>query len=208
MKILGIIVEKEGIGEKIYDLENVFEDFVRVVVDEKNDEATVLNKAIKEAKDDYTHIVILPQDFSLNENYLSLIKEYCKDEKTVYLPLVELQDLEGNFKGVINSSFWWANFCIEQGKLDDSTALKQVDTTLYSGLIPLSVAKKYKFKKDLRIYYHFEFLNKITSSKVAVVGVPKILSTISYDYTLEGISKEEKIELFEAARKEYSKSNI
>jgi|ERR1035437_828774 hypothetical protein len=182
-----------------------FVNFITVALEKTDDEAVVLNKVIKETSDEYSHIVILPTEYVLYNNYLDIIKEYYKDEKTIYCPLVELKDSEGNFKGVINSSIWWPSFTQQPGILDIEAAIKQVDTTLYGSLIPLSLLKKYKFKKDLNIYYQFEFLNKISSTNNKIQGVPKILLSVVFDYMVESCSKEKKAEMFENARKEYLK---
>ncbi len=206
MKILAIIIGNQTEKQPYQILEDVKIDSLFVKIDDKLDEASMLNKVIKDIDSSYTHIVVLPEKFTLYKTYSSLVEEYYTDDKAVYLPLINLQDGDGNFKGIINSSIWWPSLTVEPGVLDSQSAYSQVDTTLYGGIIPVSIIKKYKFKKDLNIYYHFEFLNNILSKKVKVVGIPKILTTIVFDYTLESIPKEKKIEMFEAAREDYKPS--
>jgi hypothetical protein len=206
MKILALIIKKEKDTQEKHIIEDSNINSLVVSIPKGGCEATVLNKTIKDLKkEDCSHIVLLPNEAIVYDSYSLIAKEYLEDNKTIYLPLATLVDEEGNFKGIINSSAWWPRLTENPGDLDEKSALNQVDTTLYGGLIPLEIAKKHKFKKGLEIYYHFEFINKVISKSVKVKGIPKLLTKITYDYSLKNISREKKIEMFEAARKEYIK---
>jgi len=203
MKILALIINGETTPSDIPEI-----DFQIVKTIDKQDEATIINKIIKEIDSQYTHIIILPNNNYLYDNYLSIIQEYYDNDQSLYLPLISLSDNSNVFKGILNSSIWWPSLVQDPGVLDKQGALMQLDTTIYGGLIPIKILQKYNFKKDLNIFYQFEFLNKILSKKVNVIGVPKILASVSFDYSLEKIDKEEKIKLFENARKDYQPKEV
>jgi len=204
MKTLALIIKKEKDKLENHVIEDNNIESLIVTIPKGECEATVLNKTIKSLKkEDYSHIILLPNEAIIYDSYCSITKEYLENDKTIYLPLSTLVDEKSNFKGIVNSSIWWPSLTENPGILDKRSALNQVDTTLYGGLIPLEIAKKYKFKKGLDIYYHFEFINKVISKKVTIKGIPKLLTKVTYDYSLKNVTKEKKIEMFEAARKEY-----
>jgi len=145
-------------------------------------------------------VCVVPSHSIFTQSYIDIIEEYIIDKDSIYLPLVLLQTKEAT--GILNSSLWNSQLP-EYGKLDHETALFQLDTTLYGAIIPVSYFKdESNYKKDLELYQHFYFLNKVTEEK-DVVGIPKILLTIDKDMSYSNYTKEIKVEQFNKAREDW-----
>jgi len=104
-----------------------------LTVDKTESEASKLNELIKSLKDEkLTFVMICPEVVNFYPNFLELFLEYATDTDKVYLPLVELKNKQGEYKGVLNSSLWWPQVVEDLGVLNHSSALMQLDTTLYA----------------------------------------------------------------------------
>jgi len=146
---------------------------------------------------DSTHICIIPNDTNIPDNYETIIKEYIdENEDILVLPLISLKNT-----GVLNSCLWVPSLNSNVGELDFELASKQIDTTLYCSLIPISYLNKEYFSEEIKYYKHFYFLNKVTKDEKIVIGVPKLLAQINIDLSFKDVSTEEKQKDYMNAKK-------
>ena len=135
-----------------------------------------------------THICLVPNNTNIAEDYEKIINEYIdEDEDILVLPLISLDKT-----GVLNSCLWVPSLNPNVGELDFELASKQIDTTLYCGLIPISYLDKEYFSEEIKYYKHFYFLNKVSKAEKIVIGIPKLLAQINVDLSFKDISTEDK----------------
>jgi hypothetical protein len=167
-----------------------------------------LLEASKEKLKDYTHVLLIPNESFLNDNYLDVISHYVKEDKVIYLPLVSYYEHvedkeEPQFRGLLNSSLWKPFLNEEVGVLTPELGFKQIDFTLYGGLIPVKVLEENKLASDIKFYSQYEFIHKVLEKEESILGVPKALVNLTKDYTLKNENEEEKRKWFDFAKKEY-----
>lgn len=158
---------------------------------------------------DKEFVCLLNDQMEIYDNFFEIYAEYISEEnKTLYLPLIILKGKEK--KGVLNNCLWNSNLAITVGLLDHQLALKQMDLTLYSALIPLEdFLNKDYYNSETEFYQHFYFLNSYTyNEENLVVGIPKILSDTSFDLSFEGISDDRKIRNFKSAKEIKKESTL
>ena len=168
----------------------------------RQEEAKELNKFVAIYKE-YDYLLIITNGSEISRNFDELLNPYVKDEKNkvLYMPLVELgwgidENKKIRTKGFLNSCLWKSYLTENVGILDEKLAYRQIHTTIFGCLIPCSLFETFKFNEDLKYFYQFDFLNKITHEKIEVVGIPKCSIFLVYDYELKEVSQEEKKEEF------------
>lgn len=151
----------------------------------------------------FEYVSLVANGSTLHKKYLDIISDYkieiaedseVKDTKAIYLPLVLLNN--ESIKGVLNSCIWKYNTESEYGYLDSVLALKQLDTTLYGGLVPVEFLLNEKnYDETLKFYQHFKLLNVATHlyENYLVIGVPKILMSLSEDLSYKDIENNQKV---------------
>lgn len=180
----------------------------------KADIATPINEKLigsvdYDIENKVTHYCFIPNGSVFFPHYKKIAKHYVKDNKTVFLPCVEyLQPNEegkedSTFKAFLNTCMWKPYGLSPLGVLNEELAVKQIDTTLYGGLIPTSVYKKYRFKEKILYYTFYEYLNRIASKNVVIKGIPKVLVRCTFDLILGDVDQQEKVKYFRACQFEY-----
>lgn len=157
-----------------------------------------------------THIVIINDGSVLKDSVSEVFSIYATEEKTILLPIVELfndinvdKNQVNTFKGFLNASLWKPYFAEEIGVLDSTLCTRGVDLILYGALIPISIAKEYSFKTDIKYYSFFEYLSRVIHNEIPVLGIPKVTLRCVKDYELKDVSKEEKLEWFKKAQSSF-----
>lgn len=168
----------------------------RIHPTDKNDYAASISKI----KDDFTHVVILPNGAEVSSEFLETVNVYSKED-AIMMPLVILNSEK--ITGILNTCVWNSNLTGEVGTLDHELAIKQIDLTLYGALIPKKFLEAENFNPETKCYQHFYFLNKVTYKDAEVIGVPKTLVSISQDMSYAELTNEEKIKLFNLAKEVY-----
>lgn len=170
-------------------------------ISELNKNSETIEIVPLDAKTEADFFVKLPtENFQLSDSFLQIIEEYL-DEETIILPLVLLGN--ESTKGILNSCIWNINLNEDVGTLDFELAQKQIDLTLYGSIVPKKLYDEKTFNipdEFLPIYKDFYILNKLTKENVKVVGIPKILLTISEDLLYSNFSNEEKVSYFEKSK--------
>jgi hypothetical protein len=158
------------------------------------------------------YVCLLHEEMEFHDHMMNIYEEYfLSEDKTIYLPLIILSHEET--KGVLNSGLWNPNLATTVGVLDQNLALKQYDTTLYGALIPIQdFTNAEYYHSEVEYYQHFYFLNAYTHNEEnMVVGIPKILGTLSVDLSFEKIDKDIKVKNFKLAmdiKKETKESKL
>lgn len=185
-----------------------------VCTHKKDQEPKELNATIQDnieawRKDKYTHVCIIPNNSGVADNYRKIVKGYVKDKDVVYLTIVqhvEPEDKEkdeGVFRGFLNTCVWKPYMYNKTGELTLELAKKQIDTTLYGALIPLSVIGEHKLKEKIKYYSFFEYLSRLANKDVVIKGIPKVVFHHVSDLRLKQVPQDEKIKYFKACQHEY-----
>ena len=181
-------------------------DKITVVKHLKLDEVKAINETVKTLIG-FTHVCLIPNESLISEVTNTVIKKYIKDEEALYLPLISylVPDSENNYdlKGILNSCIWKPYLAHKTGVLNLDLSLKQIDTTLYGSFIPLSLFQKYLLKEEIKLFPHFEFLNRIIFKKEKVLGIPKLGFHLKKDYEQKTVNNEEKKVYFKMAQESY-----
>lgn len=177
-----------------------------IQVSEKDKEEDLINKEVSELGEDIQYVCIIKNNTIFKETSAKTIKEYIKDSNTVYLPLIEYHGIIENaagFKGFLNSSLWKPYFAENIGQLDLKLSKRGIDLTIYGAFIPVNILKSNKLKSKISYYSHFEWLNRIIHKEIPVVGIPRTTIKTTFDYELQSVPKEKKIEFFKLAQEDY-----
>lgn len=181
-----------------------------VLPKEESREAAI-NKFVAELKDDdYTHICLIPEGSELTEGYEKIAEQFVKNDKTVYLPIVQYYDPtdegEHKFKGLLNTCMWkpyvGGN---EYGQVGEQLAVRQIDTTLYGAIIPISILREYHLKIKIKFYSFFEYTSRIAHHKVAIKGIPKVGVLYFASDEIKKATQEERVKYFRACQTLYKK---
>ena len=213
MKILYIITGKEGeptseeTSKSIESKEGGTVTFC--LYKDEVEEPGLLNERIRNCDEEFTHVCIIPNGSSLSEKFKTLVPLYATEEDAIYMPIVSYYynpDGEEKFRGFLNSVLWKPHVVEQVGELTLSTAVKQIDTTLYGCLIPIKLFKEqnFGFATDVKYFWQFEFLNQVCKKEIDVLGIPKVLFNMTKDFELKDIDKDEKLKYFDMARAGYN----
>lgn len=205
MKVLFLITKYKGeteitSEETVESIKKTRNDFLEITLEDKKD---LYFESINKIKsiNDYDFVCLIQNGSILNVAFNEIIKELVDDNKTLYLPLIVLKT--DKITGVLNTTLWTSEV-IEYSILDHDSSLKQINTTLYGALIPVElIIDENNYNKEIELYQHFYFLNKVTNKEVTVKGIPKILLDLDYDLSYESYDKEDKIKWFKLCRKEF-----
>lgn len=204
MKVLFLIIESEKNKIDIETEKSILDlklDYELVTLKDKKD----LYFSIKTSSiiKEYDFVFILQNGSLVSQNFHNIFNEFVDNKEILYLPLVILSN--ENVKGVLNTSLY-GNEVIEYGILDHDYALHQVNTTLYGALIPSHLfLEESNYNKEIELYQHFYFLNKISHKDIVIQGIPKILLELKYDLSFEKYNKEDKLKWFKECRIEFLK---
>ena len=175
-------------------------------VDTTANESKALNEVIAGLEDSYTHICILSAGSTISQNFFTHAETYT-EENAVMVPITEWseKDAEGKdqFRAFLSSFVWSSAFADEVGLFTLKLLLQQIDNTLYGTLIPLAIAKKYKFKESFQYYNHNEYLCRLADNGVDIIGIPKWMANLKMDYQYTTIDNETKTKYFKAVQEQY-----
>lgn len=220
-KVLFIVVDNNG-GKidkdtKASVIANIKKEdnYVFVNVDNDNQELyyklkSELNKAINDVNN-FDYMCVIPNKSKLGNNAKTIFEEYQTDRDDnvieTYLPLVLYN--KDDIKLVLNKHIWNSQIAYSAGVLDITLALKQIDSTLFGAFIPVNLFFNESYYHDtVKYYQQYHLLSNLTDEDNIVLGIPKILLTItSWDFKYEGVSNEDKIVNFELAKEKWVKQN-
>lgn len=165
---------------------------------------TEINKIVTTVNN-FDYVCLLPNGSILNLDTRNIFNEYYEDNqerKEVYLPLVLYSN--ENINVILNKQVWNEQYAFEPGVLDLELAKKQIDSTIFGAFIPTELFfNKDFYNKDLKHYQQYFMLNNF-ADKHFVIGIQKLLFTISnWDLKLDNISDEEKTKYFLMARENW-----
>lgn len=184
-------------------------------------EAKLINEAIAGVtkKVDEYYICLIPVGGKIpggKEGLEKIIFPYLTEAGSVYMPLVEQYELVGgkpSFRGFLNATLFNSYQTDERGSLNHSTAIKQIDCTLYFSFIPLTLLKERGFNEEVTYFYQYEWLNHLTNliekntteeeSTIGVYGVCKLAGSFSETEQYKAEDLEVKRELFKKAQTPY-----
>lgn len=189
-----------------YDDENI-----QVLEIANNNEMFTLNAYIFTLKDDVSHVCLLPNGSEITNKYRTMMETYV-EENALMLPIVEWTepDAEGKdeFKAFLNSYVYQSALTEELGIVDLKFAKQQLDNTLYGALLPVSILKENKFKEKFLYYNHNEYLCRLASKGVEILGVQKYCVKLKNDYALKGVDNETKTKYFNAVITSYELEDV
>lgn len=182
------------------------------ILDIANDnEAYTLNSYIFTLKNEFTHICLVPNGSELTNKFKAITDTYI-EKGAIMLPIVEWceEDSEGkdSFKAFLNSYVYQSALTEEMGTVDLKFAKQQLDNTLYGALIPVSIAKENKFKEKFLYYNHNEYLCRVASKGVEILGIQKYCFKLKVDYALKDVDNETKTKYFNAVLSSYELEDI
>lgn len=165
----------------------------------------------------FDYVCIVPNGSVLNISSKNIFNKYKlatkKDVKCVYLPFVlyNFKDESGNDNNVVlNKHMWNSAIAMDAGILDFDLALRQIDSTIFGGFIPVDVFfNEDNYNKDLKNYQQYYTINSIASNDdLIILGVPKMFLTIDdYDFSYISLSQEEKVKAYNQAREKWVKDD-
>ena len=136
---------------------------------------TQINTAVKFCLTKY--FSILEFDDTFYDYWFSEFEKYVNDgnDASVYMPIVELYDTEGNFGGFANEIAWATSFSAEEiGYLDLECLKSFVDFNVTGSIINtedfISVGG---LKPSLKIAAWYEFLMRVANNKKDIYVIPK-----------------------------------
>lgn len=205
--------ESEKVSEKTLTSirQQYDEESIQIVDIANNNEAYTLNACVFTLKEEYTHFCLVPNGSELTNKFKAITDTYI-EEGAIMLPIVEWceEDSEGQdaFKAFLNSYVYQSALTEEMGTVDLKFAKQQLDNTLYGALIPVSVAKENKFKEKFLYYNHNEYLCRVASKGVEILGVQKYCFKLKVDYALKDVDNETKTKYFNAVLSSYELEDI
>ncbi len=213
----------ETLDENLKSLKINKKDIEKCLYSDIDDLVLKINENIEKINGkEYSHVILLNGTDILTDNSIKLFENYSKDKENVlFMPIIHVKDYdsEGNVlpKGFFNRCLWEGqlNEFYFIGEFSHNLSLKQIDLSIFSCLIPLSLLKKEKFDSSSKYYFGNEWLNRISKKiddafegdeyyQYDILGIPKILSETFFSSEFKILTKEEKIKYFNLAKESFS----
>ena len=166
------------------------------------------NKIVNDVAN-FDYVSLIPNGSVINKAAKEIFDYHQMDNedgiRVTYLPFV-LYNPE-DLIVVLNKHIWNSAISMSPGILDIDLALKQIDSTIFGAFIPTDLCfNEEYYNKDLKYYQQFHLLNHLADGDNLVVGIPKILLTVTdWDFRNTDVSNEDKIAMFNLARANWSK---
>lgn len=170
---------------------------------------TEVNRIINDVNN-FHYVFLLPNGAEVNNEAGNIFAEYQVDRedevREVYMPFVLYT--AGETTAVLNKHMWNSMISYMPGIMDLDLALKQIDSTLFGSFVPVDLFFNQEYyNRDLKYYQQYHVINNLTDGDNIIMGIPKILLTITdWDFKYEELSKEDKILNFNLAREKWKKT--
>ena len=183
---------------------------------EEADFCSLVNDGVSKIKTKY--FTILEYNSEYTPTYFKLVKEYSESEEyssmSAFLANTAIVTDKGFMLNFINEAVWGQGFSETMGILDFNTLLKNNNFILGGGVFTKEDFEEVGgFKKDIKIYFAYEFLLRYINNDHNVMVIPKLgykhmideNGTIfnAYKDATVGITPEETSFYLDSAKKEY-----
>lgn len=179
--------------------------------DGETDFCSQVNLAVDEVKTKY--FSILEYDDTYTSKWFENVEKHTKlnDEISIYMPIVNTLNKDGQFFKFMNEVTWATSFCSELGFIDEESLLTYFDYQLPGAVIKTEdFIEVGKLKPSIKISFWYEFLLRLVSQAKTVYVIPKV----GYNHILgredslidmyeKTVQKEEATWWSELAQKEY-----
>lgn len=167
-----IVGPQEVIGgvERDFKLNNI----LLLINEGKTDYSNQINLAAKHCGTKY--FSILGFDDTYNNTWFKNVKSYIthKPEYSIFLPIVNFTNKDGNVAGTVNEVIWAMSFSNEMGVIDEDTLQAFYDFSTCGGVFRTDdFIEVGMLKPSIELAFWYEFLLRATNQGLKIFVIPK-----------------------------------